>query len=125
MSSSDVSAITDPASYTSKDLLLLTQLLHGRTLIKSEDVAKADLTQIAKQWFEHKSTQISRSTKEFPFTKAPSGQQVLKLYENMLEKNEKCATTTDLANTYYFQRVAELEEKLTQEKGRFKQLLEE
>lgn len=124
MSSPEISTVTDPTSYTSKDLLLLTQLLHGRALIKPEEVAKADLTEIAKQWFEHKSTQISRSTREFPLTKAPSGHQVLKLYENMLENNEKCATTTDLANFYYFNRVAELEDKLTQEKGRFKRLLE-
>lgn len=124
MSSQDVSVTTDPTSYTSKDLLLLTQLLHGESLINPEAVAKADLTEIGTRWFEHKSTNISRNLKEFPLSKPPSGTQVLKLYENMLADNEKCATTTDLANNYYFKRVAELEEKLTLEKGRFNQLLE-
>jgi len=116
--------VTDPRAYKSKDLLLLTQLLHGESLIQPEEVVNADLSDIGKQWFEHKSTQLSRGIKEFPLSKAPSGPQVLKLYENMLEENEKCSTTTDLANNYYFKRVAELETRLSQDKDRFKNLLE-
>lgn len=126
MSKPGKSVATDPESYTSKDLLLLTQLLHGQGLIDPTDVTSSILlSDIANEWFNHKSTQLSRSLNEFPLSKAPSGQQVLRLYENMLAANEKCANTTDLANSFYFARMEELENKLAQDKERFKELLEE
>lgn len=126
MSAPGKSVATDPDSYTSKDLLLLTQLLHGQGLIEPDAVKSSEtLSEIGNEWFNHKSTHLSRSFDEFPLSKAPSAQQVLLLYENMLAANEKCSNTTDLANNYYFARMEELENKLAGDKTRFKELLGE
>lgn len=125
MSKPATSVAADPESYTKKDLLLLTQILHGQGLIQPDDVTSSDqLSEIAREWFDHKSSQLSRSSNEFPISKPLTGQQVVKLFENMLAANEKCATTTDLANHFYFSRIEELEEKLGRDKTRFKELLE-
>lgn len=43
----------------------------------------------------------------------------------MLTVNENCATTTDLANSFYFTRIAELEEILGKDKVKFNELLAE
>lgn len=120
------STITDPASYSNKDLLLLTQLLHTQGLIDPEAVVQSEhLGQIGKDWFTHKSTQLSRRLGELEITKAPSAQQVATLYENLLEENEHCLNTTALANSYYFARIQELEQRISLDKDKFKELLGE
>lgn len=124
MSKPGVSVATDPESYTYKDLLLLSQLLHRQGLIEPSAVTAGGLTAIGKEWFDHKSTQLSRNKNEFPVQKPLTSQQIVRLYENMLELNVNCATTTDLANFYYFARMEELKAKLEQDKIRFNELLE-
>lgn len=115
----------DPASYTSRDLLLLTQLLHTAGLIAPENVQSAQLDEIAQKWFDHKCTQLACQLGEFPLSKAPTGTQIWELYSNMLEGNENCKNTTDLANTFYFQRLGELETKIKSAKSEFKTFLGE
>lgn len=117
--------ITDPASYTSRDLLLLTQILHTAGLIAPENVQSAKLDEIAHKWFDHKCTQLARELGEFPVAEAPTGHIVSSLYSKMLESNPTCKNTTDLANTYYFQRLGELEKNINGAKADFKNLLGE
>lgn len=119
------STIIDPASYTSRDLLLLSQILHTSGLVSPESVHSAKLDTIGKKWFDHKCTQLARRLGEFPLSEAPSGTQVEQLYSEMLEKNPNCKNTTDLANTFYFRRLAELDESITDAKSQFKALLGE
>ncbi|QBM87303.1 hypothetical protein METSCH_B05050 [Metschnikowia aff. pulcherrima] len=119
------SVATDPGLYTYRDLLLATQLLHTLGLITPEQVKSSDrLDELAEEWFTHKSTLLSRRQDQFPFEIAPTGQQLLKLYENMLEDYAPCATTTDLANRFYFLRVGELESRIAEYKTEFHTLLE-
>ena len=119
------SVATDPGLYTYRDLLLATQLLHTLGLITPEQVKSSDrLDELAEEWFTHKSTLLSRRQNQFPLEIAPTGQQFLKLYENMLEDYAPCATTTDLANRFYFLRVGELESRIAEYKTEFHTLLE-
>ncbi|KAF8002365.1 hypothetical protein HF325_003330 [Metschnikowia pulcherrima] len=119
------SVATDPGLYTYRDLLLATQLLHTLGLITPEQVKSSDrLDELAEEWFTHKSTLLSRRQNQFPLEIAPTGQQLLKLYENMLEDYVPCATTTDLANRFYFLRVGELESRIAEYKTEFHTLLE-
>lgn len=126
MTASGKSIITSPESYTSKDLLLLSQLLHTQGLIEPESVKEyEDLDGIGYDWFHHDSTQLLRRTHENSLTRPPAGDQILALYENMLAENPECKTTTDLANKYYFARVHELEHRIQKDKEDFKALLGE
>ncbi|OBA20181.1 hypothetical protein METBIDRAFT_43010 [Metschnikowia bicuspidata var. bicuspidata NRRL YB-4993] len=119
------SVATDPSSFTHRDLLLVTQLLHTLGLITLEQVQASDrLDDLAEDWYVHKSTLLSRRQGQFPLENPPTGQQLRKLYENMLEDNEPCATTTDLANKFYFIRVGELESRISEYKTEFHSLLE-
>lgn len=125
MTSPSAGTVTDPVSYTSRDLLLLTQILHTAGLLSPESVRSAQLDDIANKWFDHKCTQLARQLGEFPLSEAPSGMQISELYAQMLEKNPNCKNTTDLANAFYFQRLAELETNIKNAKTEFKGLLGE
>ncbi|PVH17290.1 uncharacterized protein CXQ87_000174 [Candidozyma duobushaemuli] len=126
MTATGKSIITSAESYTNKDLLLLSQLLHTQGLIQPDSVREyEDLESIGSDWFHHDSTQLSRRTHENSLTKPPTGEQILALYENMLEENPDCKTTTDLANKFYFARVHELEHRIQKDKEDFKALLGE
>lgn len=119
------SVATDPASYTHRDLLLVTQLLHRLGLITPEQVKNSDrLEELAQEWYSHKSTILSRRQNQFPLESPPTSTQLLKLYDNMLEDNVPCATTTDLANKFYYIRVGELEAQISGYKTQFHSLLE-
>ncbi|EEQ36591.1 hypothetical protein CLUG_00714 [Clavispora lusitaniae ATCC 42720] len=117
--------VTDPKSYTDRDLLLLTQLLHTAGLIAPEDVRASNLDDFGEKWFQHKSTALARQLEEFPLSNAPSGLQVRELYNAMLEQYPNCKNTTDLANTFYFQRIRDLESKIADSKAEFQALLGE
>lgn len=117
---------TDPASYSHRDLLLLTQILHTEGLLEPAQVLNHDkLADIGLEWFNHESTQLSRRQDRFPMLKAPSAKQLGQLYENLLEDYEGCASTTDLANRLYFTLVEQLEQRIAEHKTTFRELLEE
>lgn len=121
-----VNPAIDPASYSNKDLLLLTQLLHTQGLIVPEAViAYEKLGDIGREWYNHKSSELSRRLHGLALEKAPSGQQVAKLYQKLLETNGKCKNTTDLANFYYYSRIQELEKKILEDKEKFNEILGE
>lgn len=117
---SERSSESNPASYTYRDLLLLTQILHTRGLIEPDQVLQSDsLDEYGKFWFNHRCTTLSRSQGEYPLEKPPSGPQVLELYENMLNDYSPCKNTTELANCFYHLRMKDLESKIAQEKALF------
>lgn len=125
MSSSEEPHITDPSTYTSKDLLLLTQLLHTSGLIDPDAVRTSDLLDdIGQKWYEHQALQLSIKMNECPLREPPSGKDILALYEKLLENFPKCHNTTDLANYFYFTRIAELEDRIAKDKATFKSLLD-
>lgn len=116
----------NPASYTHRDLLLLTQMLHTKGLIEPSDVEGSKLLpEIGHAWFEHRATQISRRQGLFPIRRPLSGEDVSDLYRAMLEEFPTCNNTSDLANLFYFSRVKELEQKIDADRERFRELLSE
>lgn len=126
MPSLEAEDITNPASYTSKDLLLLTQLLHTQGLIDPDAVLNSDLLDnIGERWFEHQALQLSCQLGECHLQEAPLGQEIASIYKRLLEELPKCQNTTDLANYLYFTRIAELEDRLAKDKSTFKSLLGE
>lgn len=113
-----------PETYSDRDLLLFTQLLHTNGLVEPSAITpeNARIDAIASAWYSHPSTQLSvrdglHVTR--PLTRA----QVCQLYQNLLEANSGCKNTTDLANKYYFQRVAQLEERILQDQTAFLEVL--
>lgn len=116
----------NPASYTHRDLLLLTQMLHTKGLIEPSDVQSSKLLpEIGHAWFEHRATQISRRQGIFPIRRPLSGEDIGDLYKAMLDEFPTCKTTSDLANFFYFSRVKELEQKIDADRERFRELLSE
>lgn len=113
---------SDPSSYTFRDLLLLTQILHTLGLIEPEQLRSSKLDEYAEGWFHHKCTVLSRRQGQFPLSDAPSGEQILQLYENMLIDYSPCKDTTELANCFYHLRIKDLESKLADEKAQFETL---
>lgn len=111
---------SNPASYTYRDLLLLTQILHTRGLLEPNQVRENDnLDEYGEFWFNHKCTTLSRNQGEFPLDQPATGSQVLELYENLLIDYSPCKNTTELANCFYHLRIKELESKIAQEKASF------
>lgn len=110
----------DPKSYTLRDLLLVTQIMHTKGLIQPDQVLASDqLEDVSQEWFSHIGSVVSRNQMQFPIEKALSPTQLGKLYGNMLQDNEHCKNTTDLANAFYFARIAELELKIASAKTDF------
>lgn len=115
---------TDPDHYNNRDILLFLQILHTRGLIDPSSVTNLDkstLEEISQQWFNHKSTKLSIINGleiESPWTP----QEVVQLYQNLLEKYEGGNTTT-MANTVYSNRIQELETKLGSSQDKFHELI--
>ncbi|WPK23094.1 hypothetical protein PUMCH_000319 [Australozyma saopauloensis] len=114
---------SNPASYTFRDLLLLTQILHTLGLIEPKQVLQSpDLDECGETWFNHKCTVLARRLGEFPLHTAATSDQVKQLYENMLQDFSPCQNTTELANSFYHMRIRELETKILEEKDAFETL---
>lgn len=120
-------ALVKASTYNNRDLLLLTQLLHTKGLIKPDSIHPNEkkLDDIAKQWFEHQATQISIAQDKLPMTLPLTSSQVSKLYQDLLEQHNDCKNTTDLANHFYFTRMEELGNKIENEKKEFRELVDE
>lgn len=111
---------TDPASYTYRDLLLLTQILYKQGIIEPIQVRQShSLDEYGRTWFSHKCTVLSRRQDRFPLSEPAVGPQIIELYENMLIDYSPCKNTTELANCFYHLRIKDLENKLTEEKKKF------
>lgn len=113
---------TDPNSFTFRDLLLLTQILHTLGLIEPSQLRSSPLDEHAQTWFAHKCTVLSRRQGEFPLSQPPTGEQILELYEKMLVNYSPCKDTTELANCFYHLRIKDLESKIAHEKAQFETL---
>ena len=114
-------------SENSRDLLLLLQFIHvrGFTDPSSVTVDASKLQDIPKEWFNHKSTQLSIQQGHLNLTEPPTVEQVVETYKELLALNPECTTTTELANKYYFQRISETERELEQNRENFRELLAE
>ena len=113
----------NPASYTYRDLLLLTQILHVKNLLETDQVRRSKkLDEFGQTWFEHKSTVLSRRQEEFSLARAPTGSEIRQLYANMLVDYSPCKNTTELANCFYNLRINELKQKISDEKATFETL---
>lgn len=102
---------TDPASYGLRDLLLVLQLLHGAGLLDLEQVKAAPqkLDSLAAEWIAHKSTKLTRAQGGPQYKRQPTGKELVRLYEHLLQQYPDCANTTDLAYAVYYARIEQLE----------------
>ncbi|CAK7894515.1 hypothetical protein CAAN1_02S05424 [[Candida] anglica] len=109
-------------SNNKRDLLLFLQLLHtnGLTDPKSVVTSEPKLKQIGIEWFNHKSTKLSIEQGELQCSSAPSPTKLCETYKGLLKVNTECKDTTDLANKLYYERIAEVEEAILQNKIEFK-----
>lgn len=114
-------------SSNTRDILLLLQLIHSKGLIDPKSVNRNEkkLANIGKDWLNHKSTQLSIIQGDLHAMKsAPTPDQIVKTYQELLEQNSECRNTTDLANKYYYARIVEVEEKIKENKDEFRKELE-
>lgn len=109
-----------PDTYSDRDLLLFTQLLHTNGLVEPSAVTPENprIDAISSAWYTHPSTQLSIRD-GLHVTRPLTRSQVCQLYQNLLEANDGCKNTTDLANKYYFSRVAQLELRILQDQQAF------
>ncbi|KAI5951273.1 hypothetical protein KGF54_004347 [Candida jiufengensis] len=114
--------LTNPNTYTLRDILLLSQLLHINhipTLKKLESIDHDLLVTILNEWKQHISTTLEHST-----IKINTLNQLKELYIKLLEKY-KVENTENLANEVYFLRIDELENIIQSKKEEFKMTLNE
>lgn len=119
-----MSEITHPSTYNKRDLLLMLQLLHTEGLIDPSTINSKPsiLKDISYNWFNHKSTKLSMLN-GLDLGKQWTINQLVELYNNLLEQYPNCSNTTDLANTIYAERVEELETKLGESQQQFDELI--
>ncbi|KAI5963783.1 uncharacterized protein KGF55_002663 [Candida pseudojiufengensis] len=116
------SQITNPNSYTLRDVLLLSQLLHINhisNLDKLEKIDNALLVSILSTWKTHISTKLDHSN-----IKINTLNQLIDLYKKLLAKYN-VENTESLANEVYFTRIDELEDTIAKKKIEFRNTLEE
>ncbi|EGV64629.1 hypothetical protein PSN45_004962 [Yamadazyma tenuis] len=121
-------SVTDPAKYNHRDILLFLQLLHSNGLIEPDNIvdkSNSDIVNdIATQWFKHKSTKLS-TLKGLDIDAPWTQSQLQTLYQNLLDQNDDCSNTTELANKIYAERVKQLRNQLESSQETFTQLLKE
>ena len=116
-------SLTDPDYYSSRDLLLFSQLLHTYGLILPESVENYDnMDMICQKCFDHQSTRLSVEY-GLEIEKPWTAKEAVELYKKLLEKYE-CGNSTELANIVYAERVRELEAKVGRSQEEFSGLLE-
>ncbi|CAG85337.2 DEHA2B08668p [Debaryomyces hansenii CBS767] len=127
MSSANVSTDpTDPSTYSKRDLLLLTQLLHMNGLIEPSSVSPSEqkLEYVSREWFDHASTQLSIQQGSLNLEESPSVDDICQLYERLLSQTPDCKNTTDLANYFYYNRMDELQSKIDAGKKKVSDILQ-
>lgn len=122
-------SVTDPSNYSSRQVLLLAQLLHSSN-IASLDKLKASnenkLQSLIQQWKLHKINGLNGTTlNNTDLTiKLNTNNQLIELYGKLLSKY-KVANTEELADVVYFKRIEELEYIINEDKQLFSSILNE
>lgn len=122
-------SVTDPSNYSSRQVLLLAQLLHSSN-ITSLDKLKASnenkLQSLIQQWKLHKINGLNGTTlNNTDLTiKLNTNNQLIELYGKLLRKY-KVANTEELADAVYFKRIEELEYIINEDKQLFSSTLNE
>lgn len=114
------SQITDPDSYSLRDILLLSQLLHTNkipTLQALESINHNVLESVLHQWKTHVSTQLEHKT-----IKINTLHQLMELYRKLLDKY-KVDNTESLANEVYYLRIDELKNTIETKRNEFTAVL--
>ena len=116
----------DPSTYSKRDLLLLTQLLHMNGLIEPSSVSPSEqkLEYVSREWFDHASTQLSIQQGLLNLEESPSVDDICQLYERLLSQTPDCKNTTDLANYFYYNRMDELQSKIEAGKKKVSDILQ-
>lgn len=109
-------------SENNRDLLLFLQFLHinGLNDPKAITVDEPKLLNIGREWHNHKSIQLSIKQGELKNEPAPTPKKLVDTYKQLLRGNEDCKNTADLANKFYYQRIAEVEELIQKNRAEFR-----
>lgn len=115
-----MSTITNPAIYSTRDVLLISQLLHinGIKNAKELDSASSDLIDtILTEWRDHYTVKLENKSIKIR-TKA----QLKELFQKLLTRYQ-VDSTEELANSAYFARIDELESDISRYKNQFREVL--
>ncbi|KAL6451084.1 hypothetical protein SBY92_001335 [Candida maltosa Xu316] len=115
-------SVTDPKYYSSRQILLLSQLLHTNDIdnyAKLKSFNPNKLQALISEWKQHKINGLNDSP-----IKLNTINQLLELYEKLLAKYE-VDNTEELANTVYFMRIMELEDVIKKDQESFTEILQE
>ncbi|ABN64534.2 predicted protein [Scheffersomyces stipitis CBS 6054] len=117
-----MSVLTNPSSYSPREVLLLVQLLHTHTILDPQGITSASdetIQKVLNEWKNHASVKMEQRV-----IKVNTRLQLKELYENLLKKYE-VDSTVDLANIIFYSRLEELENKIQDYKKEFQETLEE
>lgn len=117
----------DASKYGLRDLLLVLQLLHSNGLLDLEQM-KASPEKVAalgQEWFNHKSTRLSVVQEGRQYKRPPTSEELIALYEQLLQKYEDCTNTTDLAYAVYYARMEQLEKTIQERQQEAAHILSE
>lgn len=122
---SSIADPSDPSTYSKRDLLLLTQLLHMNGLIEPASVTPTEekIASVSREWFAHSSTQLSIQQGLLHLSEAPGVDDICQLYLRLLHDTPDCKNTTDLANYFYYNRLDELQTKIDAGKKKVSEIL--
>ncbi|RCK64050.1 hypothetical protein Cantr_10558 [Candida viswanathii] len=121
--------VTDPSIYSSRQILLLAQLLHSSnisSLAKLKKTNENKLQALIHEWKLHKINGLNGATLNNTDStiKLNTNNQLVELYGNLLEKYEVNGTE-ELTDTVYFKRIEELEGVIDKDKQLFRRILQE
>ncbi|KAK6459493.1 uncharacterized protein RJT20DRAFT_5063 [Scheffersomyces xylosifermentans] len=117
-----MSIITNPSTYSKRDILLLAQILHSHGVLDSERLSRAAdsrIQTILAEWKNHKVVKLENTQ-----IKVNTRLQLQELYANLL-KSYQVKDTTELANVAYYSRLEYLEKSLQEYKQEFQETLKE
>ncbi|RLV94547.1 hypothetical protein JA1_001639 [Spathaspora sp. JA1] len=117
-----MTSITDPETYNTRSILLLSQLLHIngiKTRDKLVTTPEDTISDILTQWKNHPSSKLANL-----HIKLNTVSQLIELYGNLLGRYN-VGNTVELANAVYFDRIEELEGDISRYKQEFQEILQE
>lgn len=123
-----IMSVSDPSNYSSRQVLLLAQLLHSSSissLKKLKATNENKLQSIIQQWKLHKINGLDGATLNNTDTtiKLNTNNQLIELYGKLLRKYE-ASNTEELADAAYFKRIEELEDIIDKDKQLFTNILQ-
>lgn len=118
---------TNPGIYSTRQILLLAQLLHSDNINNVDKLTSLNENKIQNiiiQWKQHKINHLNSATinNKDSTIKLQTTAQLVELYKNLLKKYE-VTNTEELANAAYFKRMSELEGIIEKDKQMFEDTL--